>query len=71
MKITYVTHHKNDPGMLDITEPQLIELKVSEDGRVAWVNVDGVRRLRACRIHRVIVEDNRPHDNTEESQSGE
>jgi hypothetical protein len=34
--------------MLDITLPHHVEIKIAEG--VVWVNVDGVCRLRICRI---------------------
>lgn len=35
---------------LDITGATIVEVKVRDDGKVLWVNIDGVCRLRVCRI---------------------
>jgi len=45
--------------MLDITGANTVELQVRGDGKVVWVNVDGVCALRICRIDEVIVNDER------------
>jgi hypothetical protein len=39
------------PPMTDITAPALVQVEVSKDRTVLWVNVDGFCRLRICRIH--------------------
>lgn len=39
-----------DSGMLDITGAEIVDLDVREDGKVIWVNVDGICRLRICKI---------------------
>lgn len=38
--------------MIDISEPEGVQVEVVEGqaGKVLWVNVDGVCRLRICRI---------------------
>jgi hypothetical protein len=36
--------------MLDLTGAKLVEVEVSKDRRVLWVNVDGLCRLRVCQI---------------------
>jgi len=51
--------------IIDITEPeQEIEIIISayeHDGHVIWVNVDGICRLRVCRVspEKVRLEDRR------------
>lgn len=32
----------------DITEPQNVEIQIRNDGKVIWVNVDGICVLRIC-----------------------
>jgi predicted DNA-binding protein len=44
---------------LDITAPQVVEMSVRQDGKVVWVNVDGICRFRACQIEQLILEDHR------------
>lgn len=44
---------------VDITEPKIVEVLIRDDGRVVWVNVDGICRFRACRIHTIKIEDKR------------
>lgn len=34
----------------DITAPKAVQIQVREDGKVIWVNVDGVCMLRCCQI---------------------
>ena len=36
--------------MIDITEPESVEIATNHDGTSVWVNVDGVCAFRACRI---------------------
>ena len=43
---------------LDITKPAYVEVLVSANG-VLWVNVEGICRLRACRIEQLDVRDER------------
>lgn len=51
--------------MNDITAPQGVEINISRDGKVIWVNVEGSCVLRCCRIGQLIVNDGR-----ESSQAG-
>jgi len=44
--MTIVQHHT----MLDFTAPESVEIEVRADGTVVWVNIDGICRLRACRM---------------------
>lgn len=46
--------------MLDITAPEGVEVVIKEDGKVIWVNVDGICRFRSCRIKVLDVVDKRP-----------
>jgi hypothetical protein len=49
-----------DTTMMDITKPNtVVEVMVSNDGSVIWVNVDGVCRLRVSRIPHLLVLDMR------------
>ena len=45
-----------DPVQLDITAPDVVEVNVSENGRVLWVNVNGECALRCCRIGHIEVD---------------
>ena len=45
--------------MVDVTAPEVVEVSIRDDGKVVWVNVDGICRFRACQIKTVIVEDRR------------
>lgn len=39
---------------IDITKPDHgVEIKIKSDGKVLWVNVDGVCRLRVCMIEKL------------------
>jgi len=65
-------HHKFDPAMpmpeelttLDITKPKFVEIDIRNDGKVVWINIDGICRLRACRIgkDRLVVNDRRKEE---------
>lgn len=44
-----------DGHLLDITGPTEVYIDVREDGNVLWVNVDGICRLRICRIKKLVV----------------
>jgi hypothetical protein len=46
-------------SMVDITAPNVVEIEVRHDGKVVWVNVDGVCRLRACQIGNLAIDDSR------------
>jgi hypothetical protein len=44
--------------MIDITKPDHgVEVMIKNDGSVMWVNVDGVCRLRICRMPHLVVYD--------------
>lgn len=46
--------------MRDITAPKFpVEILIREDGKVLWINVDGVCVLRICQIQEIKLEDNR------------
>ncbi len=44
---------------LDITEPQIVEILIRRDGKVLWVNIDGMCVFRACRIKTLSIVDER------------
>jgi hypothetical protein len=37
-------------AFVDITRPREVEVRIREDRRVVWVNVDGICVLRVCQI---------------------
>jgi hypothetical protein len=45
--------------ILDIRAPQSVEIQIRYDGRVVWVNVDGICRFRSCRIGELTITDER------------
>jgi hypothetical protein len=47
------------PYMMDITKPKLVEITIRDDGKVVWVNVDSLCRLRCCDIKVIKVDDRR------------
>jgi hypothetical protein len=49
----------DEEPMIDVTAPQVVEVSIRNDGKVVWVNVDGICRFRACQITTVILEDKR------------
>lgn len=57
---------REEKTMLDITAPKAgVEVLVRDDGSVLWVNVDGICRLRICRIgdNQLVITDERVHHN--------
>lgn len=45
---------------LDITKPDIgVDITIKEDGKIIWVNVDGICILRICQIPNLIVQDRR------------
>jgi len=54
----YVTSLVDKPS-IDITAPKAVQIDIREDGKVLWINVDGICRLRCCQIELLEVEDRR------------
>lgn len=54
----YTTYKMTD--MVDVTGPSIVELRIRNDSKVIWVNVDGICRFRACRIEKLDINDDRP-----------
>lgn len=52
-----------DGDMLDITGPEHVQVTWSADSKVLWINIDGVCKLRVCRIGKLIVD--KPNDEDE------
>jgi len=51
--------------MKDITAPKAVQIQISADSKILWVNVDGECVLRCCKIGVLEVEDNRlPYEPT-------
>lgn len=46
-----------DDQMIDITEPQEVEVLIREDHKTLWINVDGVCRLRVSHISKLQIDD--------------
>jgi len=44
---------------LDVAAPEVVQVVVKDDGKVIWVNVDGVCLFRACRVEKLIIDDQR------------
>lgn len=51
------------PYQLDVKEATDVEISIKADGKVLWVNVDGICALRVSRIDRLKIEDARPDSN--------
>lgn len=45
--------------MEDIPGAKIVEVQIRTDGKVLWVNVDGICALRVCNIENVSVDDMR------------
>lgn len=44
---------------IDITGPDIVEISIREDGKVIWINVDGICACRVCRIKELVIDDRR------------
>jgi hypothetical protein len=53
--------------LVDITAPQNVEIKIRSDGKVVWINIDGVCRLRACQVPKIDIIDARPLMDSDEA----
>lgn len=49
----------NDHIIQDVTAPPNLEIVIRNDGKVVWLNINGVCVFRACRIGVLVLEDNR------------
>jgi hypothetical protein len=64
-----VTDIENPIGaQIDITVPKVVQIVIKQDGTVVWVNIDGICRLRACRIEKLEIEDQRKSRTTRKSR---
>jgi len=43
-------------SMLDVSQPMIVGIQISDDRRTVWVNVDGKCCFRASRIKNLILE---------------
>lgn len=48
MRVSVISN--NEMSSIDITEPELVQVDIKSDGKVIWVNVNGIYMFRACRI---------------------
>ena len=48
-----------DDQMVDITAPEQVQIQIRNDGKVVWVNVDGICRLRCCQVGEMEILDER------------
>ncbi len=48
--------------VIDITAPSHVEVKIRGDGKVVWVNVDGICKFRACQVKEFKLIDERDYD---------
>ena len=46
--------------MQDITGAKVVQIRISEDGTVVWVNTEEGCVLRVCRVEEVVIDDMRP-----------
>jgi hypothetical protein len=44
---------------VNLTQPSVVQIVIRQDGKTVWINVDGVCRLRVCRIEKLLLEDQR------------
>ena len=49
----------NPNKQLDLIKPQLVEIQIRDDGKVIWVNANGICVLRICQIGELLLLDNR------------
>jgi hypothetical protein len=59
-KLAARVYEERHGTLVDINEPEHVEIEIHHDGTVIWIHVDGITRLRACRIkHPVVINDHR------------
>ena len=46
--------------MIDLTAPKYVEVVIDKPGKIVWVNVDGICRLRCCQVDEIHLTDDRP-----------
>jgi len=51
----------NNPAMA-VSDPEHIQILVREDGKTIWINCGTRCLLRACRIVKLSIDDQRPKD---------
>lgn len=49
--------------LVDIADSKVVEIEIRDDGKVLWVNVDGVCRLRFYEPGEIIIIDHRKKQN--------
>jgi hypothetical protein len=60
----------NIDSMIDITQPEFLEVIVRYDGKVVWINVDGICRFRACRLNHLEINDGRKKEISQQCMLG-
>lgn len=45
--------------MKDISGPEHVEILIRHDGKVVWINVDGICHLRICGMNKLVLTDER------------
>lgn len=46
-------------SVVDISAPECLEVEIREDGKVVWINIDGLCVFRSCQIGELLLKDNR------------
>ncbi len=49
----------SEKAMIDISGAEIVQIRVSHDGRTVWINREKACILRICRIKQLIVDDMR------------
>jgi hypothetical protein len=52
-KVALITGEIPFEKVLDISNPESVEIIIRHDMKVVWVNIDGICALRACGIKKV------------------
>ena len=42
---------------ITLNNKESVEISIREDRKVIWINIDGVARIRICRIKKLILDD--------------
>jgi hypothetical protein len=48
-----------EAGLIDLYEPQEVEISIRSDGNVVWINIDGICHIRAIRPQNIAIDDRR------------
>lgn len=55
----------------DIAGAETVELQIRNDGKVVWINIDGICRFRVQRFEQLLITDERPQSQPVYADTGD